>query len=166
MWPRLWQRVFVVCLFVGMYVMVWCLVSVTRLDAQTVAHVSSIPDLVSGEGRQVPRNLAGLMTKTNTWPRRFKPKAKIDWCIPLSLRATPGSITALASFPGSGNTWLRYLLQQATGNATSPLFSGGCIHIATSMLWNLNIFYCRHFHREYIQRLCSIKEWVSCGEYL
>lgn len=25
-------------------------------------------------------------------------------------------LTALASFPGSGNTWLRYLLQQATGN--------------------------------------------------
>lgn len=26
-----------------------------------------------------------------------------------------GGLTALASFPGSGNTWLRYLLQQATG---------------------------------------------------
>lgn len=28
-------------------------------------------------------------------------------------------LTALASFPGSGNTWLRYLLQQSTGNAES-----------------------------------------------
>lgn len=28
----------------------------------------------------------------------------------------PGKTIALASFPGSGNTWLRYLLQQATGN--------------------------------------------------
>lgn len=27
----------------------------------------------------------------------------------------PKGLTALASFPGSGNTWLRYLLQQATG---------------------------------------------------
>lgn len=27
-----------------------------------------------------------------------------------------GGLIALASFPGSGNTWLRYLLQQATGN--------------------------------------------------
>ena len=27
----------------------------------------------------------------------------------------PGPYVALASFPGSGNTWLRYLLQQATG---------------------------------------------------
>lgn len=25
------------------------------------------------------------------------------------------NLIALASFPGSGNTWLRYLLQQATG---------------------------------------------------
>lgn len=25
------------------------------------------------------------------------------------------ALTALVSFPGSGNTWLRYLLQQATG---------------------------------------------------
>lgn len=25
-------------------------------------------------------------------------------------------VIALASFPGSGNTWLRYLLQQATGD--------------------------------------------------
>ena len=28
---------------------------------------------------------------------------------------TPGTVTALASFLGSGNTWLRYLLQQVTG---------------------------------------------------
>lgn len=27
----------------------------------------------------------------------------------------PRGLIALASFPGSGNTWLRYLLQQATG---------------------------------------------------
>lgn len=28
----------------------------------------------------------------------------------------PRMLIALASFPGSGNTWLRYLLQQATGS--------------------------------------------------
>lgn len=126
MWPRLCYRVFVVCLLVGMYVMVWCLVSVTRLDARTVSpglsHVPVDQDLVAGDIRQVPRNLHGLITKTNSWPRRFKPKAKIDWCIPLSLRTNPGSITALASFPGSGNTWLRYLLQQATGISTGSVY--------------------------------------------
>ncbi len=33
----------------------------------------------------------------------------------LGMRPEPGPVVALASFPGSGNTWLRYLLQQATG---------------------------------------------------
>ena len=36
-------------------------------------------------------------------------------CGPLSYISPPGPITALASFPGSGNTWVRHLLQQATG---------------------------------------------------
>ena len=36
-------------------------------------------------------------------------------CSPLSYISPPGPITALASFPGSGNTWVRHLLQQATG---------------------------------------------------
>ncbi|CRL01941.1 CLUMA_CG015069, isoform A [Clunio marinus] len=31
-------------------------------------------------------------------------------------------VTALASFPGSGNTWLRYLLQQATGILTGSVY--------------------------------------------
>ena len=40
----------------------------------------------------------------------------IEWCRgPLRAKAPPGPAVALASFPGSGNTWLRYLLQQATG---------------------------------------------------
>ena len=32
----------------------------------------------------------------------------------LEFQAAPGPVTALASFPGSGNTWLRYLLQQVS----------------------------------------------------
>lgn len=32
------------------------------------------------------------------------------------------TIPALASFPGSGNTWLRYLLQQATGILTGSVY--------------------------------------------
>lgn len=31
-------------------------------------------------------------------------------------------IAALASFPGSGNTWLRYMLQQATGILTGSVY--------------------------------------------
>ena len=33
------------------------------------------------------------------------------------MKAAPGRVTALASAPGSGNTWVRYLLQQLTGEA-------------------------------------------------
>lgn len=32
------------------------------------------------------------------------------------------TIPALASFPGSGNTWLRYMLQQATGILTGSVY--------------------------------------------
>jgi hypothetical protein len=31
-------------------------------------------------------------------------------------------VVALASFPGSGNTWVRYLLQQATGILTGSVY--------------------------------------------
>lgn len=48
----------------------------------------------------------------------FRPplrRSKINWCTELKYVDPPGKTIALASFPGSGNTWLRYLLQQATG---------------------------------------------------
>ncbi|XP_016973464.1 WSCD family member CG9164 [Drosophila rhopaloa] len=38
-----------------------------------------------------------------------------------ALQSLP-ALTALASFPGSGNTWLRYLLQQSTGILTGSIY--------------------------------------------
>ena len=36
----------------------------------------------------------------------------------------PGQhLTALASFPGSGNTWVRYILQEATGIAMGSVYN-------------------------------------------
>ncbi|XP_059095768.1 WSCD family member CG9164-like [Tigriopus californicus] len=45
-----------------------------------------------------------------------------EWCQPLHFKAEPGPVVALASFPGSGNTWFRYLLQQASGIMTGSVF--------------------------------------------
>ena len=35
----------------------------------------------------------------------------------------PAPVTALASFPGSGNTWARYLIQQVSGYATGAIYN-------------------------------------------
>lgn len=52
-------------------------------------------------------------------------KSGLEWCSPL--RYIPieqrHNKTALASFPGSGNTWLRYLLQQVTGILTGSVYN-------------------------------------------
>ncbi|KAI5635716.1 hypothetical protein NE865_11622 [Phthorimaea operculella] len=49
----------------------------------------------------------------SSFPYRQVPN--VEWCKPLRWRMPPGDPVALVSYPGSGNTWLRYLLQQATG---------------------------------------------------
>ncbi|XP_018574207.1 WSCD family member AAEL009094 [Anoplophora glabripennis] len=55
----------------------------------------------------------------------FRPplrRSKINWCSELKYVDPPRETVALASFPGSGNTWLRYLLQQATGFFTGSVY--------------------------------------------
>lgn len=48
-------------------------------------------------------------------------RTRINWCKELRFLDPPKSTVALVSFPGSGNTWLRYLLQQATGEDISKI---------------------------------------------
>ncbi len=61
-------------------------------------------------------------------PRRLRASRlgpSIEWCrTPLALLPDPKHrlVVALASFPGSGNTWLRYLVQQATGVMTGSVY--------------------------------------------
>lgn len=55
----------------------------------------------------------------------FRPplrRSRIHWCSDLKYLEPPKHAIALASFPGSGNTWLRYLLQQATGFYTGSVY--------------------------------------------
>ncbi|CAF4886530.1 unnamed protein product [Pieris macdunnoughi] len=50
-------------------------------------------------------------------------QSSVSWCKELQLRKPPSyNVVALASYPGSGNTWLRYLLQQATGIMTGSIY--------------------------------------------
>lgn len=45
------------------------------------------------------------------------------------LSQTPLPLTALASFPGSGNTWVRHILQQATGILTGSIYNDKVLKI-------------------------------------
>ena len=52
----------------------------------------------------------------NTMPK------EITWCHQRSFIMGSRPLVALASFHGSGNTWLRYLLEQATGIFTGSIY--------------------------------------------
>ncbi|KPJ12439.1 WSCD family member AGAP003962 [Papilio machaon] len=49
--------------------------------------------------------------------------SRVEWCKELHWQTPPLPFAiALASYPGSGNTWLRYLLQQVTGIVTGSVY--------------------------------------------
>ena len=104
-------RLFLACVLVTLYIMIASLISVTRMDARTLAErrIQSA-DLSSLSGRMFDRRMMVVRNK-----ERRVGRVPISWCKPLGMKVAPGPVVALASFPGSGNTWLRYLLQQATG---------------------------------------------------
>ncbi|CAH2094052.1 unnamed protein product [Euphydryas editha] len=53
----------------------------------------------------------------------IREKPKVNWCKKLHWRSPPSpNVVALVSYPGSGNTWLRYLLQQVTGVVTGSVY--------------------------------------------
>ena len=50
-------------------------------------------------------------------------KSTLNWCNgPLKYLDPPGPKTALASHPGSGNTWARYLIQHVSGYFTGSVY--------------------------------------------
>ena len=93
---------------------------------------NEVPISTQAQHYHHPRNLAtvaadGSVHHITEGPHRKRPGqsgyAQINWCIsPLGFKAKPGPVVALASFPGSGNTWLRYLIQQATGFLTGSVY--------------------------------------------
>ena len=73
----------------------------------------------------LPSTLQGATTATTTTAGI---SVSADWCNGLKYRHGPGGVkTALASFPGSGNTWVRYLLQQVSGIYTGSIYTDGVL---------------------------------------
>ncbi|CAH1115356.1 unnamed protein product [Psylliodes chrysocephalus] len=75
---------------------------------------SSIHSRYNSKSRSFDYGLPGFKSRLR--------RPKVNWCTDLKYINPPGPAIALASFPGSGNTWLRYLLQQATGFHTGSVY--------------------------------------------
>lgn len=91
----------------------------SMVSSQTGGEIGGIPQDGGGAGGDAKN---GGQQQTNSHPRRdagymndLMRSRAIFKCVPVHYRDKPGSVVALASFPGSGNTWLRYLLQLSTG---------------------------------------------------
>ena len=52
----------------------------------------------------------------------FSKPGEPDWCRKQKFRSPPGKVTGLIFQPGSGNTWLRYLIQQLSGVKTGSIY--------------------------------------------
>ena len=84
----------------------------------------------------LPYNLSLLNKKRKSEEKERKPYfsspsairsnlTSVKWCkksLSFIAKSHRFHTIALASFPGSGNTWLRYLLQQATGILTGSVY--------------------------------------------
>lgn len=72
-----------------------------------------------------PTSLADPVSNSDVFSNLSLYDIGIEWCHfpPLKLLEPPSQeLTGLVSFPGSGNSWLRYLIQQATGIATGSVY--------------------------------------------
>ena len=72
------------------------------------------------------RTKCKINDSTITMPEKLKPRLNTTghWCSgPLRFLDPPGPLTALASSPGSGNTWTRHLIQQFSGYVTGSIYT-------------------------------------------
>nr|CAD7409860.1 unnamed protein product [Timema cristinae]CAD7424555.1 unnamed protein product [Timema monikensis] len=73
------------------------------------------PVILSSDGRSTSKDVGPGI-------RHYGRRNKLQWCHTLHYMMVPRPVVALVSFPGSGNTWVRYLLQQATGIYTGSVY--------------------------------------------
>ena len=68
--------------------------------------------------------IQNYVKKSPLHPKILQDLSNFNWCHGfLKYLDPPGPLTALASYPGSGNTWIRYLIQQATGIASGSVYN-------------------------------------------
>lgn len=95
-----------------------------RIKSKSNNHQSNVKN--NGEADDSSSGMHG--SRVHLWPksgrnrnqkittnRDRKQRLKDEAAAAAAVEASQHNLIALASFPGSGNTWLRYLLQQATG---------------------------------------------------
>ena len=89
------------------------------IDEDISVKASSISTTRRAPGPGV-RRLAPMMRGRHT-------RGRVTWCRPLTYLSPRSGHprTALASFPGAGNTWVRLLVQQMSGTWTGSIYSDG-----------------------------------------
>ena len=69
----------------------------------------------------------------------------------------PGPKTALASQPGSGNTWARYLIQHVSGYATGAIYNDAVLKksgFPGEGIMNGNVIAIKTHQNSYVTVLC------------
>jgi len=61
-------------------------------------------------------------------------RSEIRSCPEIRFSKYPLPVTALASMPGSGNTWMRHLIQMSTGAGTFPPNSQGDVSVSSERI--------------------------------
>ena len=87
--------------------------------SQSHTNASKVPSYA-----KYPKNMGVYLAATKRLAAGVRRSPAISWCKRLGFRiaSRTSPVTALASFPGSGNTWLRYLIQQASGLMTGSVY--------------------------------------------
>ncbi|KAG8194097.1 hypothetical protein JTE90_003040 [Oedothorax gibbosus] len=121
------------------YVILFILVVTRHIDgrAQNDLKRSVLQDSASGRSVAMVGGIGPSLLKMERYQERWAAMARleagrpqqilrgrrrINVCVVPKLKRTPGPLVALASFPGSGNTWIRFLVQQATGILTGSVY--------------------------------------------
>ncbi|EEB20243.1 conserved hypothetical protein [Pediculus humanus corporis] len=98
------------------------LLSIYIIAGVTILSTVTSPNQ-GGKGRKHFDSGKSKIYDFNPLLRKTARRPKMKWCQPLKfLNDVNRPIIALVSFPGSGNTWVRYLIQQATGIHTGSVY--------------------------------------------